>query len=198
MPTQPPPSASLKITLGLAALILILGLVPSWSVPALEFNRSSITDGQWWRLITGHWVHYGLYHLAMNASAFVLCGYILLRGLPAHHYVLLLCTCLLGVGGGLYWLSPQPHTYAGLSGALHGLITAGLILRYPQAPWLSSAALVLLVGKLAHEQSAHFDPYHPLLLAPVAVNAHCYGAVIGTIFGLIALAQRQRKNGSHT
>src|SRR5690625_7515663 len=102
MPTQPPPSASLKITLGLAALILILSLVPSWRVPAREFNRSLITDGHWWRLITGHWDHYGLYHLSMKASAFVLCGYMLLHGLPAHHYALLTWPFLLRVGGGRY------------------------------------------------------------------------------------------------
>lgn len=191
MPARWPISASLTATLALAALMLILGLVPSWSVPALEFNRTLMAEGQWWRLFTGHWVHYGFYHLAMNVSAFLLCGYILLRHLPLSHYALLLGVCLLGVGWALYWLSPQLHYYAGLSGVLHGLLTAGIILSCQRAPWLSGAVLVLLAGKLVQEQSAHFDANHPLLLAPVAVNAHCYGAVIGAVFGLAELARRR-------
>ena len=190
MPTRRPISASLAVTFGLAALMLALGLAPSWSVPTLEFNRTLIAEGQWWRLLTGHWVHYGVYHLAMNASAFLLCGYILLRHLPLSHYLLLLCTCLLGVGTALYWFDPQLHNYAGLSGVLHGLVAAGLIFAFQRAPWLIGSALVLLAGKLTREQSVHFDPNHPLLLAPVAVNAHFYGALIGAFFGLAKLVQR--------
>lgn len=197
MPMRQSINASLTVTLGLAALMLILGILSSWSVPALEFNRTLITQGQWWRLLTGHWVHYGFYHLAMNVSAFLLCGYILLHPLPLRRYALLLCTCLLGVGCALYWLNPQLHSYAGLSGVLHGLVAGGLILSYQRAPWLIAAALVLLVGKLAQEQSIYFDPNHPLLLAPVAVNAHCYGAVTGILFSLVTRIQQHLRRPPH-
>lgn len=191
MPSRRPINPSLAVTVGLAALMLVLGLLASRSVPALEFNRSLITQGQWWRLLTGHWVHYGVYHLAMNISAFLLCGFVLLRNLTLRQYTLLLNVCLLGVGGALYWLSPLLDHYAGLSGVLHGLIAAGVILSYQRAPWLSAAILALLVVKLTQEQSAHFDPNHPLLLAPVAVDAHFYGAVIGAAFGLTKLVHRR-------
>ncbi|MDQ2075112.1 rhombosortase [Marinimicrobium sp. ABcell2] len=190
-------SASLTTTFVLAALMLVLGLMPFWSVPALEFNRTLITEGQWWRLLTGHWVHYGVYHLAMNAFAFVLCGYILLRHLPLSHYSLLTLTCLLGVGAGLYWLSPELHYYAGLSGALHGLLVAGVLLSFKDAPWIAAAVLVVLSAKLIQEQGASFDPEHPLLPVPVAVDAHLYGAVIGFVWGVSVHIFRQLKLRAH-
>jgi rhomboid family GlyGly-CTERM serine protease len=183
-------SASLAATLALTALMLILGITSFWSVPTLEFNRTLIAEGQWWRLLTGHWVHYGLYHLAMNAFAFVLCGYILLRHLPLRHYALLLFTCLLGASICLYWFSPELHYYAGLSGALHGLLVAGVILSLKDAPWIGTAVLVVLAFKLIQEQSQSFDPNHPLLPVPVAVNAHLYGALIGIFWGLTNVLYR--------
>lgn len=194
------PSPSFTLTLALTASMLMLGLGHTWTEPLLEFNRTLIEQGQWWRLVTGQWVHYGVYHLAMNLLAFLLCGFILLRDLALRHYATLLLTCLLGVAGGLYWASPELHYYAGLSGAVHGLLVAGLLLHLRSAPWLHALALLVLAGKIVQEQSAGFDPTHPLLPVPVAVDAHLYGTLAGILWGLGALALRrwQRARKGHS
>lgn len=176
-------SPSFQLTLALAGLMLILGLTQTWTEPLLEFNRALISQGQWWRLVTGQWVHYGLYHLAMNLVAFLLCGYILLRSLPLLRYSLLLLACLLGVGLGLFFLGELEY-YAGLSGALHGLLVAGIVRGFREMPWFSLLALGIIVVKIAQEQAAGFDASHPLLPVPVAVDAHLYGATIGGLWGI--------------
>lgn len=184
---------SVQLTLILAALMLALGLSHHWTESLLEFNRSAIADGQWWRLLSGQWIHYGFYHLAMNTAAFVLCAYVLLRQLALPHYLLLLLCSMTTVGLGLYWFNPRLEYYAGLSGALHGLLVAGVFEILKQRPWFGGAALILVALKLVQEQSASFDASHPLLPVPVAVDAHLYGALAGLAWGLSSLLARRAK-----
>lgn len=178
---------SLWLTLGLGGLMVLLGLFPSMTEPLLQFDRARVVQGEWWRLLSGQLVHYGIYHLAMNVAALLLCGYVLLRDLSLPSYASLLLITAVGVGLGIQTLSPDLDFYAGLSGVLHGLIVAGLLLGLREAPIFNGIALLLLVGKLVQEQSADFDTSHALLPVPVAVDAHAYGAVAGLIFALVLL-----------
>lgn len=182
-----PLNASLTLTLGLTLVTLLLAAVHGWSEPWLEFNRNAIDQGQWWRLITGHWVHYGVYHLLMNSAALLLCGYVLLIDIKPGHYAALLLTCLLAVGLGLYWGNPQLGYYAGLSGVLHGLLVAGLLLGLSHAPRLYGLALLVVAVKILREQWPGFDTAHDLLPVPVAVDAHLYGALTGLVWGLLTI-----------
>src|SRR3546814_10788282 len=40
--------------------------VQTCALPILAFDHSLIAGGQWWRLITGSYVHLGWYHLMLN------------------------------------------------------------------------------------------------------------------------------------
>lgn len=192
-----PPSlnASLKISLGLALLMLLLGVLPDISEPLLQYDRNEILAGEFWRLISGQLVHYGFYHLLMNMVALLLCGYLLLRELSASVYLSLLTSSSLAVGLGLLIFDPQMHYYAGLSGVLHGLIIAGLICNWRSSPWFYGLALLIVFVKLIHEQLPGFDPHHPLLPVEVAVNAHLYGALGGlfwtTLYKMYSLIRKK-------
>lgn len=180
-------SPSLCFTLLLGSLLLALGLFAPITEPLLQFDRASITQGHWWRLFTSQLIHYGIYHLAMNLVALLLCGYLLLQQLTPMRYAGLLTTCLGGVGFGLYYGNPDLQFYAGFSGVLHGFIVAGLILNWRETPWIYALASLALLAKLFNEQSAGFDTGHPLLPVPVAVDAHLYGTLSGLIFTVIIL-----------
>lgn len=180
-------SPSLSFTLLLGSLLLALGLFAPITEPLLQFDRALITQGHWWRLFASQLIHYGIYHLAMNLVALLLCGYLLLQQLTPMRYAGLLTTCLGGVGFGLYYGNPDLQFYAGFSGVLHGFIVAGLILNWREAPWVYALASLALLAKLFNEQSAGFDTNHPLLPVPVAVDAHLYGTLSGLIFTVIIL-----------
>ncbi len=164
--------------------MILLGALQSVTEPALEYHREAILNGEYWRLFTGQWIHYGRYHLAMNLGALMLCGWILFQDIPLKHYSLLLLACLAGVSGGLLAFSPSLDYYAGLSGALHGLLVAGVIITCRQTPWMSALALMVVTYKIVQEQWPGYDTSHPLLPVPVAVDAHLYGALTGLIWGL--------------
>jgi rhomboid family GlyGly-CTERM serine protease len=184
---------SLWLTLGLSGLILLLGLFPSVTEPLLQFDRGRVDNGEWWRLLSGQVVHYGIYHLAMNIAALLLCGYVLLRELSLRSYISLLVITALGVGLGIYTINRELDFYSGLSGVLHGLIVAGLLVGIRETPLFNGLALALVIGKLAQEQSTGFDASHALLPVPVAVDAHAYGAAAGLFVG-IALLMLHRYN----
>lgn len=191
MPSIPRLPASLQLSIALALLMIALGAMQNWSEPWLEFNRRAIVDGQqWWRVLTSHWVHYGRYHLALNLGAFLLCVYILFPTVSLRHFSALLLTCMLSVGLGVYALSPDMAYYTGLSGVLHGLLVAGVLLTFKTTPWMNGLALVVVAAKIIQEQLPGFDASHPLLPVPVAVDAHLYGTLAGLFWGLGFIAWR--------
>ena len=94
---------------------------------------------------------------------------------------------------GLWFVNTQLQWYVGLSGVLHGILAAGIVvsLRSPRIELLALG--LLLVAKLGWEQA-----YGPLPGSegssggPVVVAAHLYGAIGGALAGLLALVIRVR------
>lgn len=61
-----------SILLGAGAVLayLVLGAAPEDWV----FDRVAITQGEWWRLVTGRWVHSDLAHAGWDITALLLLG----------------------------------------------------------------------------------------------------------------------------
>lgn len=188
-------TASLWLTLALSALLVLLGLFPAVTEPLLQFDRDQIRDGAWWRLLSGQLVHYGYYHLAMNVAALLLCGVVLLRQLTLWTYLLILLISAAAVGLGLYFFTADLSFYAGLSGILHGLILAGLMMGLREVPLFNGLVIIVFLGKLIHEQMPGFDTSHALLPVPVAVDAHAYGAMGGVLAVIILVAIKFMRTG---
>ena len=65
---------SLRIALLLFGLpASLLWLVPGTTAPLL-YERAALLDGAWWRLWTGHWVHFSMSHLAWNVAVLLGAG----------------------------------------------------------------------------------------------------------------------------
>jgi rhomboid family GlyGly-CTERM serine protease len=173
------------LTFLLAVLLALAGLFQTVTEPLLQFDRDAIAQGEWWRLISSQFIHYGVYHLLMNAAALVIINAALWRDAAIKFYLATLFACLAGTGIGLWFFDPGLFFYAGLSGTLHGLIIAGLLFTLRQTPAINAVALLAIWGKVIYEHTPWFDPQHALLPVPVAVDAHLWGAVSGIIVGLI-------------
>lgn len=180
----PRPTPAFLLTLSLAGMLLVLGWFSSPGNNPLELDRLRIAEGEWWRLLSGNLVHYGLYHLLMNLAALLVCGYVFFLRCNLWLYSGLLLFSGFCVGLGVYWGNPEFVTYRGLSGVLHGLIIFGFLFSFKQTPWINSIGLMLVVGKLIHEQSTAYQAtdLQQLLPVPVAVDAHLYGAISGVLF----------------
>jgi membrane associated rhomboid family serine protease len=86
-----------------------------------------VAAGDWWRLITSAFLHYGPFHLAINMYSLYFAGSILEQVIGRWRFALLyVASGLSGAAGALVW-SPNVPT-VGASGAIFGVLGALFVL----------------------------------------------------------------------
>ncbi len=152
----------------------------------LIFNREELQAGQWYRLLSCHWVHLDWEHTGMNViGLWLLC--LIDTSAPRFWASALRCLWLsIAVGMALFVLQPTLHWYVGFSGVLHGLFVIALIdMVWQQRDRFALVVLVILMGKLVWEHY-HGALSQGMLDAPVIVAAHSYGALAGLAYSVVA------------
>lgn len=175
---------------GVIVLVVLLFLIPQ-SSELLEYNRSDILAGQWWRILSGNFLHTNLAHLLLNIA-----GIVLLWALHGEYYsprrfVLVITVCAIGTTLSLLYLTPQMHQYVGLSGALHGVFVWGAlndIRRNVHTGWVLLAGITV---KITFEQIVGPDEDIAALIdASVAIDAHLFGAITGCLLFMLMMGIR--------
>ncbi len=180
-----------QVPLAIAAASIVAALFGSAGRLLLRWEREAIAGGEWWRLVTGHFAHLNLGHLALNLAGLALVWMLVGGRYRPLGWWLVIAVCLATMDAGFWFIDSHLSWYVGLSGLLHGLLLAGTVDRLREAP-LESAVLGLLVAaKLAWEQYAGPLPGSEASTGgPVVVNAHLYGAVAGAAAGAVTLIVR--------
>ena len=159
-------------------LITVATVLPEIDI---AYKREDVLSGQWWRMISCHFKHFGLSHLLLNCLGL---GFTLMLfdTLSFAQWIWSFLCSALAVSFGLLWLDPQVAWYIGLSGVLHGFLIFGLIMSFRLQPLINSLVLVAIVGKLTHEQFVGADfKLEDFIGGSVLVNAHLYGGIGGAI-----------------
>lgn len=151
----------------------------------LRYDRAAIHDGEIWRLLTGHLVHLGWPHLAMNLAGLWLIWLLYGRLLTPLQWLTALLATASAISLALLVADPGLDWYVGLSGVLHGFMVTGIIVALYRHPltgeWL---LLALITIKLGWEQLHGSLPGSAELAGgPVVVDAHLYGALAGLPLG---------------
>jgi len=188
------------------------GLLAS-ALPAphdLAYTAVGIENGQWWRLWTGHFVHYGSAHLWGDLLAFAVWAALV----ESESRRVLLGTLLCGAPllSCAFWLAcPELGEYRGLSSLDAALVIELIMLRgfaLPRAgaarpglgPWLTRAvgsralravgwiSLSLFGLKTAYEYAAGHALLAPDLGPGVRLlpSAHAFGGLLGLAVCLVA------------
>ncbi|MDH3265696.1 MAG: rhombosortase [Gammaproteobacteria bacterium] len=181
------------LALAIAVAIALLGdSGREW----LSFDRPALASGELWRLVSGHFVHLGLSHLILNSAGLLLIWYLIFDAFSRSQWLIVSALVVASIDLGFWFLEPQLVWYVGLSGLLHGLLAAGVLVELkPGRPemWLLAIGLV---AKLLYEQ----------LIGPlpgseessggnVIVAAHAYGA-IGGVLAALMIRNRVRRHAS--
>lgn len=158
----------------------------------LRFERAAISDGEVWRLLTGHYVHLGVSHFLLNAAGLLLVWYLVGRQFSALQWLLIGCGSLIAIDLGFWILEPELEWYVGLSGLLHGLLVAGIIKGWRGDRLTAMMLAVMVAAKLLYEQLAGPLPGSVASSGgSVVVAAHLYGALGGAATaGLLAVIHR--------
>lgn len=165
---------------GLFAFCALLALLEAFGDTGrelLRYERAAIAQGELWRLLTGHLVHLGWRHLALNIMGLALMWALFFPDYRLSRWAVILLCSLAAIDASFFFLERQLVWYVGLSGVLHGVMAAGTLAharRRERDAWI---LVPFLVGKLVWEQSGGAMPFSADAGGAVVVDAHFYGAL---------------------
>ncbi|HXF97921.1 MAG TPA: rhomboid family intramembrane serine protease [Gaiellaceae bacterium] len=139
-----------------------------------------VAEGEWWRLLTAAFLHYGPVHLGMNMLVLWLIGPALEEYLGHARYALLYLVS--GLAGSAGALVVNPDALAvGASGAIWGIMGAALLLEARRIWVFGGQAMGIVVLNLAIT----------FLIPGVSVGGHIGGGVGGALAALALTSLRR-------
>jgi rhomboid family GlyGly-CTERM serine protease len=164
-----------------AAVPLGIPATRSWML----YDRAAILRGEWWRLWTGHWVHFSFAHFICDAAVLVMAGAWLERRRPGllTPFVALSAPALSFM---LLLAEPRMQYYGGLSGLATGAVVllalTGLEHRGPAR--VGSIALLLATALKLGVEAIRATPVFVDLGGTVrlSASAHTAGALAALLF----------------
>jgi membrane associated rhomboid family serine protease len=107
-----------------------------------------LEHGEWWRLLTAAFLHYGPIHLGMNMLALWWLGQPVEAAIGRARFTLIYFVAGLAGSAGALLLSPNSVT-VGASGAIFGILGALFVLEYHATGRLMGQAMTLIVINIA-------------------------------------------------
>ena len=106
---------------------------------------AAVADGEWWRVITGGFLHFGPIHLLFNMMALWVIGRDIEPALGRARFLAVYLVSLLGGSAAVMLLSPPNAFVAGASGAVFGLMGAlAVLLRRLRIPLGQVGGLIVV------------------------------------------------------
>ena len=176
----------------LLAACVLLALLELGGDPlrnALSYDRAALAQGEWWRLITAHFVHLDAEHTMLNILGVVLMWALFARDYTPLRWLAIYLFSSLTVSAGLWMMNPEVPWYVGASGALHGVMAAGSLAHLRRRDLDSGILALIIVAKLSYEQFAGSMPFAGD--ANTVVDAHLYGAMGGLALALFLPSRRK-------
>lgn len=176
--------------IALLSIVAFIGehFISEMITQTLVYQRNLISQGEVWRLFTGHLLHTNGFHLLLNLAALFML-WVLHGGFYTFtNYLTLFLVCAVSTSVGIYYFNPLLIQYVGLSGVLHGVFVFGAMIDIYSK---DKTGYLLFIGvwlKILHEQiyGASTDVSN-LIEASVAIDAHLWGAIGGMLFSVIYL-----------
>jgi membrane associated rhomboid family serine protease len=142
----------------------------------------AVANGDWWRLLTACFLHAGIWHIAVNMYALWWLGSVVEGAIGSTRFALLyLVSGLAGSAGALLWKPLAPTV--GASGAIFGMLGAGLLLEYRATGRLMGGFAVMILINLAF--TFGFSSF-------ISVGGHVGGLIGGIAGTAIIVARRGR------
>lgn len=146
----------------------------------LGLSKSFIDAGEWYRLVSCGFLHFGLLHVGMNMLLLWQLGQILEPALGRGKYALLYLSALIGGSAGALLLSPDALT-GGASGAVFGLMAAAAVGLQQRGvnPLRTGIGATLVLNLLI-----------TFAIPGISIGGHLGGAIVGAGVGYAMLEPR--------
>lgn len=146
----------------------------------LGLDKPDMQSGEYYRLITSGFLHFGLFHIGMNMLLLFQLGQLLEPAVGRVRFALLYFASLLGGSLGALMLEPNGLT-GGASGAVFGLMAAAAIGMHRRGIniFRTGIGTVLILNLVI-----------TFTVPGISVGGHLGGAIVGAICGFVMLAPR--------
>jgi membrane associated rhomboid family serine protease len=144
-----------------------------------------IADGDWWRVITGGFLHAGFLHLLLNMYVLWVAGSILEPGIGTPRFLAIYFVSLLAGSLGALLVEPDTVT-VGASGAIFGLM---------------AAVIVVARGRGVEQLASQFGLFVVLNLVltfsipGISIGGHIGGLVGGAVAALLVIYVERQMSG---
>jgi membrane associated rhomboid family serine protease len=137
-----------------------------------------VDQGDWYRVVTGGFLHAGLFHLGMNMLLLWLLGQMLEPMLGRLRFATLYMACLVAGSFGVLLVSPNSPTI-GASGAVFGLMGAAVVAQRREGinVWRNGIGGLVVVNLML-----------TFLVPGISVGGHVGGLVGGVVIGAVVFA----------
>lgn len=149
-------------------------------------SASAVADGQWYRILTNGFLHYGIFHLGLNMVALYFLGALLEPGIGTGRFVGLFLVSVLGGSLGVVLLQPDSFA-AGASGGVFGLLSAGFL-------FARRRGLDMIAQQLGFFVLLNLG--FTFLYPGISIGGHLGGLVAGGVAALV-MTSLERKGGSN-
>ena len=141
----------------------------------LALTKVFVKDGEWWRLVTAGFLHFGILHIAMNMLLLWQLGNLLESAIGRGRFVLLYLAALVGGSFGALLLSPDALT-GGASGAVFGLMGAAAVALWHRGinPMRTGIGTTLVINLLI-----------TFTIPGISIGGHLGGVVVGAAVGYV-------------
>jgi membrane associated rhomboid family serine protease len=144
-----------------------------------------VAHGEYWRLLSAAFLHYGPLHLGLNMLALYWFGTPVERYVGRFRYVLIYLVSGLAGSAGALLVTPNSPT-VGASGAIFGIMGAALVLERQGAYVLGGQAIGIIVINLVFS----------FTIPGISIGAHV-GGLIGGALCMLALSRFGRGHGAY-
>jgi len=132
-----------------------------------------VADGDYWRLLTAAFLHYGPFHLLLNMVALWWFGSLLEERIGSGKYLVLYIVSGLAGSAGALLIDPLTPT-VGASGAIFGILGAGFVLERQRDYVFGGSALGIIVLNLVFTFS----------ISNISIGGHIGGLIGGALCAL--------------
>lgn len=171
----------LFIAVSAIVVTAFLCLLTLKGVDLLMFDRGRIVSGEYWRIITGHFVHLGPIHLFLNdfVGLFVLMyARQVNKWLIVFKDITILCTL-----NGLFLFIIKIDWYMGLSGLLYAMLIYVSLISIKKINSFEMLVIVFISLKVMSEILYGASSLLELFIgAPVLIESHIGGILTGTMY----------------
>ncbi len=185
------PWRTLILSLLASGLYLFFGSAPE----SLIYSREAIQQGEWWRLISGHWVHSDHQHALWDIAALLIIGAMTEHYLKQNLFPILIASSAI-ISAWLWFFMPEISHYCGLSGILHSLLVIGFYqLRQRHHVHEFFIIILLSIGKTIFEL-IHGAAIFTNTVWPALPESHLAGIIFAMIYLIIKRAINQVAGGT--